>query len=264
MGSALAVLLLVASCSSNPSTTETGQTLAEPTPIQATTDPSAAPPQEQPDAPKPEPVPYLPAGQPGMAQDYAALVSELQSLIPAELRGQVPWPDLRNPSPIVAQVQIFELWVWITANIPEPRLAEIMAAPGSESRTEIAAIFGEQKLLNQIETRNGADYQAFDHVVVTFESAGLPLWLSRDVPDDAVVVYYSDNSGPVDVTDRDSGDFLGQQPATPTRSWLSIMVPTNVGWLLWRDQLLDPSNGLEFPEVPPPPSNDDVEREPQV
>ena len=100
--------------------------------------------------------------------------------------------------------------------------------------------------------------------VVTFESAGLPLWLGRDVPDDAVVVYYSDNSGPTEVTDRDTGEVLAVLPGVQTRTWLSIMVPTDVGWQLWRDQLLDASNGLEVPDVPPPPGRSDAERTPEV
>ena len=212
-----------------------------------------------------EPQPYLPAGRPGSAEDFAALVQRLEAEVPDELRAQVPWPDLRNPNPIEAQISIFDLWTWMAENYPEPMLVEAMAAPNSPSREEITGIFGRLDADNVLETRTGRGYQAFDHLVVTFESAGLPLWLSRDVPADAVVVYYSDNSDPVDVFDRDTGEFLDRRPAVSTRTWLSIMVPTDVGWQLWRDQLIEPSDSeLEVPDVPPPPGADDDRRDPGV
>jgi len=215
--------------------------------------------------PEPEPVPYIPAGRPGNADDYTDMISRLKQLVPTELRNEVPWPDLRNPNPIVAQVEIFDLWIWMGANFPETEFVEAMAAPGSPSRELIVSIFGEIERANIFEIRNGQEYEAVDHLVVTFESAGLPLWLARDVPDDAVVVYYSDSSGPVDIVDQDTGTVLEVQPGYPSRTWLSIMVPTDVGWLLWRDQLIEPSNSeLEVPDVPPPPGADEDQRTPEV
>ena len=217
------------------------------------------------DAADPEPVPYVPAGRPGTAQAYAELIERLEADVPAALRDEVPWPDLRDPNPIVAQTEIFELWIWMAERHPEPNLVEAMAAPGSPSREDIVSVFGRQQALNQLERRTGAGYQAFDHLVVTFESAGLPLWLGRDVPEDAVVVYYSDNSGPTEITDRDSGQLFEVLPDTPTRTWLSIMVPTEVGWQLWRDQLIEPSDPeLEVPDVPPPPGANGERPKPEV
>lgn len=211
---------------------------------------SAAP---QPDTPDPEPVPYVPAGRPGSAEAYDELIARLDGEIPAELRNEVPWPDLRNPDPVVAQRQIFDMWIWMAANYPEPVLVEVLTAPASPSRLEVVSIFGELDRAGELEERLGQPYRAFDHLVVTFESAGLPLWLARDVPEDAVVVYYSDNSGPTAVTDRETGDFLYERPGVPTRAWLSIMVPTDVGWQLWRDQLIEPNDSeLETPDLPPP------------
>jgi len=53
-------------------------------------------------------------------------------------------------------------------------------------------------------------------------------------------------------------------PPVPTRVWLSILVPTETGWRLWRDQLIEPSDPeLEVPEFSPP-SAEDQPREPQV
>ena len=206
-----------------------------------------------PGLPDPTPKRYLPGAQPGNAGEYAELIARLEDEVPTELRNDVPWPDLRNADPIVAQIEIFELWIWMAAHLPEPFLAEVMAAPGSPSREEIVAIFGQLDRDGHLERRVGKPYEAFDHQVITFESAGLPLWLGRDVPDDAVVVYYSDNSGPTEITDRDTGDVLEVGPATPTRAWLSIMVPTDVGWQLWRDQLIEPNDEeLETPELAPP------------
>ena len=235
---------------------------AEPTPrSEQQPEPTAEP---LPEADDPEPVPYVPAGRPGSAEAYSEMIDRLAADIPADLRSDVPWPDLRNPDPVVAQIEIFELWIWMAANYPEPELVEVMAAPGSPSREEIVGVFGALDRRNELERRTGQGYQAFDHLVVTFESSGLPLWLGRDVPEDAVVVYYSDNSGPTEVTDRDTGEVLTILPGVATRTWLSIMVPTDVGWQLWRDQLLDASNGLEVPDVPPPPGRSDQGRTPEV
>ncbi len=128
-----------------------------------------------PDAPKLDPAPYLPAGKPGNAEDYAELINRLEQLVPVELRNEVPWPDLRNPNPIVAQIEIFDLWIWMSANFPEPQLVEVMAAPGSPSRELIVSVFGEIQRAAIFEIRNGQQYEAFDHLVVTFESAGVAI-----------------------------------------------------------------------------------------
>jgi len=217
-----------------------------------------------PDEPKPEPQPYVPVGQPGTAQAYDELVDGLQPLIPAALQNQVPWPDLRNPNPIIAQQQIFEMWIWMAEFVPEPELVAVLAAPGSPSREEVAGLFAQIKEQGVLRERVGNGYRAYEHTVVTFESAGLPLWLAQDVPEDAVIVYYSDDSGPVDVTDRETGEPLYQESPTPTRRWLSIMVPTDVGWQLYRDQLIDSSRGLETPDVPPPPSTNPDRPRPEI
>lgn len=218
----------------------------------------------QPDQPAPEPEQFIPSQSPGSSAAYAELVDRLVDVVPPELRDAVPWPDLRNPDPVVAQVEIFDLWIWMEANLPEATLVELMAAPGSPSRQRIAPIFAELARRKQFNVRAGAPYRAYDHVVVTFESAGLPLWLSRDVPDNAVVVYYTDQSGPVEVVDQASGIVLSEEPEVPPRAWLSIMVPTEVGWQLWRDQLLDPSETSLRPPEFTQPSAGERDRDPQL
>lgn len=267
---AAALLVLLVGCSSSTPTTEEA-----PSPTAEATSPSepAQPDQPDADAAEPdarteaeiEPQPFIPAGPVGGADAYNELVSRLEDDVPPELRGQVPWPDLRNPNPIITQIEIFELWIWMAENHPEPRLVEMMAAPDSPSRSTIVGIFGSIQADNAFEVRTGGGYQAFDHRVVTFESAGLPLWLGRDVPEDAVVVYYTDQSGPVQVFDQDSGELrLTQDPVSP-RDWLSIMVPTDAGWQLWRDQLIEPGDPeLQTPDVPPPPGLGDQERTPEL
>lgn len=225
---------------------------------------NAPEPDAAPAEPPVDPVPYLPASKPGQADSYQQLVEQLEAIVPSELRSQVPWPDIRDPNPINAQVQIFELWVWMAAELTEPELVQIMTAPGSPSREDVTGVFGRLESDQLFQHRLGSGYQAFDHRVVTFESAGLPLWLGRDVPEDAVVVYYTDRSGPVDVVDQNTGQVVERQPPVGERTWLSIMVPTDVGWQLWRDQLLDASNGLEVPDVPPPPGTSEDVRTPEV
>ncbi len=194
------------------------------------------------------------------------MITRLEQIVPAELRTDVPWPDLRNPDPVLAQIEIFELWIWMAENVPDPKLVEAMAAPGSPSRDQVVSVFGRLQRDHVFEIRSGQPYRAFDHRVVTFESAELPLWLTRGVPaDDAVVVYYSDSSGPVEVIDQDTGAVLAIEPPLPTRTWVAIMVATDVGWQLWRDQLIDPSDAeLQVPDVPPPPGADVEARTPEV
>jgi len=266
----LAVLALIASACNGDQTTIGDDADASPTPESAV---APADPDQRAEAddttpgttPSPEPVPYIPAGSPGSAQSYAELIVDLESEVPAELRGQVPWPDLRNPNPIVAQQEIFELWIWMAATYPNPDLVAVMTAPGSPSREEVVSVFGKIDGSGNLETRTGAPYVAFDHVVVTFASAGLPLWLSRDVPEDAVVVYYSDQSGPTTITNRETGEIIEVRPQVGTRAWLSIMVPTDVGWQLWRDQLIEPNDPeLQTPDVPPPPAETDDRPSPAV
>lgn len=219
---------------------------------------------EESPTPPPEPVRFIPAGRIGAADAYEELITRLEAEVPPELINEIPWPDLRNPDPAVAQTQIFDMWIWMAQKYPEPVLIDVLAAPGGPSLERVASVFGELDRDNRLEVRTAAPYRAFDHLVVTFESAGLPLWLARDVPDDAVVVYYSDNSGPVETRDRDTGEVLDVRPASGTRTWLSIMVPTEVGWLLWRDQLIDPRDSeLEVPDLELP-SPDAGKPKPQV
>lgn len=200
-----------------------------------------------------DPVPFVPAGRPGTAEAYDELIARARAEIPPELRAGVPWPDLRDPDPVVAQQAIFDMWLWMAENYPEPVLVEVLAAPGSPSSGEVSAQFGFIDAANELEIRLDPGYRAFGQVVVTFESAGLPLWLTRDVPGDAVVVYYEDNSGPTEVRDRDSLEVLETRASTPTRTWLSIMVPTDAGWRLWRDELIEPNDPeLEVPDIAPP------------
>ena len=253
---------LLASCTASTESAGSGTLAATPAP----TTPASLDSPDSPVAPAyDEPQAYVPAGRPGDAASYAELVDTLTQIVPIELRGEVPWPDLRHPDPIVAQTEIFDLWIWMVESLTEPQLVEIMAAPGSPSRGTVVSVFGSLSAQNVFEVRPKQPYRAFDHLVVTFESAGLPLWLARDVPDDAVVIYYSDNSGPVDVIDQDTREIVRQQSGIDTRVWLSIMVPTDVGWRLWRDQLIEPSSpDLRVPEVPPLPSSDPVPRAPEL
>lgn len=222
--------------------------------------------EDDPPEPTVDPEPFIPAGRVGDADSYAELTTALEALVPPELRAGVPWPDLRNPDPVVAQLDIFAMWIWMTENNPDPVLIDVIAHPDGPNREEVAAIFGELHVRDQVEVRTQAPYRAFDHRVVTFESAGLPLWLARDVPtpEQAVVVYYSDDSGPVERRDRISGEVFETRAATSTRSWVSIMVPTDVGWLLWRDELIEPGDPeLEIPDLELP-APDDGQPRPQV
>ena len=221
----------------------------------STQEPSAQEPSADDDLPPepPEPVPYRPAGPIGSADAYNSLIAEIEAELPAAIRADVPWPDLRHPDPAQAQVEIFDLWIWVIEHHPDPAFANAMAAPDSPSRADTAVVFGEMKDADELHMREQAPYVAFDHRVVTFESAGLPLWLARDVPADAVVVYYQDQSGPTVVRDRDSGESRYVYGEHAARQWLSIMVPTEAGWMLFRDQLIERGDSeLDVPALPDP------------
>ena len=270
MAAALATLLVLTACAGSTSTlgnessgTDTGDVdsadapNADPDRSNAdSADPdrsnadSAEPPASLPEQ---EPLPYRPAGPVGTAEAYNALIAEIEADLPAEIHDEIPWPDLRNPDPAQVQVEIFDLWIWVIENHPDAAFARAMAAPDSPSRQETTGVFGEINADNELHVRQGAPYVAFDHRVVTFASAGLPLWLGRDVPDDAVVVYYQDDSGPTTIFDRDSGATKGAYGGTGARQWLSIMVPTDAGWMLFRDQLIERGDSeLDVPALPSP------------
>lgn len=251
-GAALLCVALLTGCASAAPSEVADEPTAEP----AAEVPQAEPPQAEAEV---QPQPFIPGGAVGSAQAYDELISELEQEIPIALRDQVPWPDLRNPDPVQAQLAIFDLWIWMSATNPEPALVPVMAAPDSPSRFEIAGIFGGLKASDELHSREQQPYRAYEHRVVTFETAGLPLWLGRDVPEDAVVIYYQDDSGPTTIRDRKSGIVLGTEAGVGNRQWLSIMVPTDVGWLLYRDQLIEPGNQ----ELPVPDPNAD-DRKPQV
>lgn len=211
-----------------------------------------------PAVPDQEPVPFRPTGPVGTAEDYNALIAELEAELPAEIRSAVPWPDLRNPDPAQVQVAIFDLWIWVIENHPDPLFARAMSVAGSPSREETVSVFAEIKADDELHVRESSPYIAFDHRVVTFETAGLPSWLEQNVPDDAVVVYYQDQSGPTTIRDRDTGRVKDSYGGPGARQWLSIMVPTNAGWLLFRDQLIEPSDSeLVVPPAPPSPETID-------
>lgn len=207
---------------------------------------------------------FVPSGPVGDAEAYEQLIDQLAQELPAHLRDHVPWPDIGNPDPVVAQLAIFELWVWVTANHPAPDLARVMAVEASPSRDTVVEIFSRLRTENLLMVRPADPYRAFDHRAVTLESAGLPLWLTYDVPADAVVLYYQDQSGPAEFHDADTLEVLDRKPAIEARQWLSIMVPTEVGWQLYRDELIEPfDHELEVPDVGPPAPGTDS-RKPQL
>lgn len=200
-----------------------------------------------------EPQRFVPSGLVGDAKAYDELIDELTQHVPAELRASIPWPDLRNPDPAEAQQDIFALWIWMLENHPEPRLIDALAAPDSPDRATVAGIFGDLNVSGQLIVRPGAPYRAYDHQAVTWESAGLPLWITRDVPEPAVVVYYSDDSGPSQRIDQATGFVVGESPSPGVRDWLAIMVETEVGWQLWQDVEIDPNDAeLEMPNLNKP------------
>lgn len=211
-----------------------------------------------------EPQAFVPAGRVGSADAYDELIDRLSEHVPVRLRAEVPWPDLRNADPTIAQRDIFRLWIWMLENHPDPRLIDAIAAPDSPDRVTVAGVFGELAVANQLNVRLAAPYRAYDQRAVTWESAGLPLWLTRDVPEPAVVLYYRDDSGPATRIDRDTGAVINSSPSPGARSWVSIMVETDVGWLLWRDTEIDRGDPeLDFPEIEKP-SGDAEQRRPNV
>ena len=123
----VAAAWLFAGCSGQADVTASDPPPATPRPTLAPlpTTPAQAGPGEL----DPEPAPFIPAGRPGDAGAYAGLIAQLEQVVPDELRAQVPWPDLRNPNPIIAQIEIFELWIWMAANLTEPQLAESHGRP---------------------------------------------------------------------------------------------------------------------------------------
>lgn len=248
----LAGLALTAACTSRTPTAAEQDLLDRQVEAEAT-----ATPRPGPNEPKPDPIPYRPGGPVGDAAAYDALIAELAATVPAELRNEVPWPDLRNPDPIIAQQDIFDLWIWMNENHPDPRLVDLIAPTGSPNRPGIVTTFATMFRDGLLAIRPTAPYRAYDQQAITFESAGLPLWLARDVPPGAAVIYYTDDSGPTETRRRLTGEVIDESPALPPRDWVSILVETEVGWLLWRDQLIEPGDAeLNRPDTVPAPETD--------
>lgn len=224
--------------------TPDGGFFAQPTPTEV---PGTA--TSPPDTP---PVPYIPAGRVGDQQAYDDLIARLSLELPDDLAASAPWPDLRHADPTVAQRQIFAFWIWVTENAPQSVLADAIVHPDGPARPYPVQVFAELQSNGHLERRPNGTYEVLDQTVATFESTDLPLWLARNVPEPAVVVWYNDRSGPVQTID-DQGRVVTESLPTPLRDWLAIMVQTDVGWLLWVDELIDISETeLQRPDLPAP------------
>lgn len=204
--------------------------------------------------------PFIPAGPVGSAEAWDELVAGLSEALDAEqLAARPPWPDTRNPDPVVAQAQIYDLWVWMYENTAPVDLIDILSAPGSPTRGELRILFTERTALDIRNSASTPPYSTHDQIAVTAATSGLPETFLADLPADSVVVFYFDSQGPYDIisnqTDEVIDSFSGKRDVGP---WLSVLVPTDVGWLLHLDVLLaDVDPGYELPqfnEEPPPPN----------
>lgn len=215
----------------------------------ATVDPPQAPAEDravvpnEPSAPEaPSITPYVPGAAPGTGSAYSELVAELALLLDPDLRAAAPWPRLRDPDPQIAQIEIFEFWVWMAEFAPLPELVDVLAHPESPSRAEIVTVFSDLEARNHRERRLGAGYRVTQQQTALVDGTDLPLWFVRGAPDGSVVIWYSDQSGPLEILQADTGETLMSQPGTPLRDWVAILAPSDVGWQLWRDHLIEPGD----------------------
>lgn len=197
--------------------------------------------------------PFVPGDAPGTAANYDALVSELTELVPQELQNQVPWPRLRDVDPTVAQRDIFALWTWMAEHLPEPAFVDLLAHPDGPGRAEVATLFGRLNQQRFRHVRQAPGYQVTDQRSVEFGTADLPIWFTRDVPEGAVLIWYTDQSTAMTVIDEDD-NIVSEAGAVPPRDWVAILVPSDIGWLIWRDELIEPGESdFTYPAVELPP-----------
>jgi len=220
-------------------------------------DPGAGPDRAA-DEPRQVPPLQLPATAPGTAEAAQALIVDLERFITDEqLAEGVPWPDYRNPDPVAVYKSDADFQQWMSANNPTPSLVEGYTAPNSPERDFDLDLFG---FRHNFDLRSGPrppPYSLRVEDLVHPAATGITDSLLAQVPEGSAAVVYWDSAGPGDLFTSD-GQFWDSSPGwTDVGPWVAIMAPTDVGWMVWWDELTDPpppgsreQKGLPTEDVP--------------
>lgn len=179
----------------------------------------------------------LPAVPPGTDEAYSKMVGALSRFLTAEQVLEIPWPDLRNPDPVVAYQSCAQFQSWIARNAPNPVLVEAYTAPESPEREFDLAIFGSQYRQRLLATQSVPEYsmrvEGIAHPAATEISANL----LAQVPVGSVAVIYFDSVGRYNMIDAQGEVVATKQGWQDIGPWIAIMAPTEVGWQVWWDEL---------------------------
>jgi len=203
-------------------------------------DPTAGPDRE-PDEPREVPPLNLPTTAPGTAAAADALVAELDRFITDEQRAAgVPWPDYRNPDPIAVYRSDARFQNWMSANNPTPSLVEGYTAPGSPERSFDLEMF-DFRHRNDLRSGPGnPPYSMRVEDLVHPAATGITDALLAQVPEGSAAVVYWDSAGPSEIFTSD-GQLWGRNDGwVDVGPWVAIMAPTDVGWMVWWDELTEP------------------------
>lgn len=209
-------------------------------------DPSAGP-DRAPDEPREVPPLDLPATAPGSDQAAVELFAELDRFLTNDQRGDVPWPDLRNPDPVVAYQSAAQFQNWMSQNNPTPTLVEAYTAPSSPERGFDLEMFQFRHSFDLRSATATPPYSMRVEDLVHPAATGITDALLAQVPEGSAAVVYFDSVGETDIFTAE-GQYWDTSPGwTEVGPWVAIMAPTDVGWQVWWDELTDP---------PPPGSRD--------
>lgn len=240
-----ALIALAAAACSTPTGSSTGSSAAVDDQLEPTVAPTATAPADDgetdPSALREVPPIDLPTGPVGSADAYDALIERLEPFVTAEQRADgVPWPDLRNPDPVAAYQETAAFQQWMMQHNPTPLLTEAYTAPNSPERTFDLEMFAAQNVFGAVMTPNEPPYSMQVEAVVHPAATSITDTLLADVPDGSVAVVYYDSSGSSEMV-TESGIVVSRFDGwTNVGPWVAIMVPTEVGWQVWWDELTDP------------------------
>jgi len=194
-----------------------------------------------PDEPRTVPPLQLPATAPGTNEAAEALLDELDQYITEDQRAAgVPWPDLRNVDPVESYRSDATFQAWMTENNPTPTLVEAYTAPGGPERDFDLELFDEQNRLDLRVSPGEPPYSMRVEDVVHPAATGISDALLELVPEGSVAIIYWDSVGASD-TFTAEGQYYGSSGGwVDLGPWVAIMAPTDVGWQVWYDELVEP------------------------
>jgi len=148
-------------------------------------------------------------------------------------------PDLTNADPLAALGALTAFSQRVFANFPLRTWATVTEFPGSPS-DEVARSTADSSYFDGlVRTRTGDPFEYDTMEVVEITTLDLPQETLEGMPQDAVAILTTSNSGPLVLATLETDEVV----ETLSEGWtdrpiLTILVPTEAGWREW-DTILD-------------------------